>query len=135
MPIVYLSLGSNQGDRKVLLDSAIQVISQTIGEVEAVSSYIETEPLGFVSSSFFLNAAVRVRTNLSPIDLLYQLQHIERLLGRTKKSVNGVYYDRTMDIDILLYDELEVDLPNLRIPHPRMKERDFVMIPLREILE
>ena len=134
MPTTYLSLGSNLGDRKQLLHTAINEISERVGRVEAISSCIETEPIGFDSVHLFLNMAVRVRTELNPYELLKVLKQLERDLGRTRKSHDGVHYDRTIDIDILLYDNLEVNSEELQIPHPRMWERDFVMRPLKEIL-
>ncbi len=134
MPTTYLSLGSNLGDRRQLLHTAINEIAERVGRVEAISSCIETEPVGFDSVHLFLNMAVRVRTDLSPYELLKVLKQLERDLGRTRKSHDGVHYDRTIDIDILLYDSLEVNSDELQIPHPRMWERDFVMRPLKEIL-
>lgn len=134
MPTTYLSLGSNLGDRKQLLHSAINEIAERVGRVEAISSCIETEPVGFDSVHLFLNMAVRVTTGLNPYELLKVLKQLERDLGRTRKSHDGVHYDRTIDIDILLYDNLEVNSEELQIPHPRMWERDFVMRPLKEIL-
>ena len=134
MPTTYLSLGSNLGDRKQLLHSAINEIAERVGRVEAISSCIETEPVGFDSVHLFLNMAVRVRTELNPYELLKVLKQLERDLGRTRKSHDGFHYDRTIDIDILLYDNLEVNSEELQIPHPRMWERDFVMRPLKEIL-
>ena len=134
MPTTYLSLGSNLGDRRQLLHTAINEIAERVGRVEAISSCIETEPVGFDSVHLFLNMAVRVRTELSPYELLKVLKQLERDLGRTRKSHDGVHYDRTIDIDILLYDNLEVNSEELQIPHPRMWERDFVMRPLKEIL-
>lgn len=132
--LVYIALGSNQGDRRELLDTAIRHIQEEIGSVEQVSTYIETEPEGFVSVYLFLNAVLRLKTELTPEELLDKLQDIERRLGRTKKSHDGLHYDRTIDLDILLYDELSIDTPRLTIPHPRMYERDFVMRPLQEVL-
>ncbi len=134
MPTTYLSLGSNLGDRKQLLHTAINEIAERVGRVEAISSCIETEPVGFDSVHLFLNMAVRVRTELNPYELLKVLKQLECDLGRTRKSHDGVHYDRTIDIDILLYDNLEVNSEELQIPHPRMWERDFVMRPLKEIL-
>ena len=134
MPTTYLSLGSNLGDRRQLLHTAINEIAERVGQVEAISSCIETEPVGFDSVHLFLNMAVRVKTELSPYELLKVLKQLERDLGRTRKSHDGVHYDRTIDIDILLYDNLEVNSEELQIPHPRMWERDFVMRPLKEIL-
>lgn len=134
MPTTYLSLGSNLGDRKQLLHTAINEIAERVGQVEAISSCIETEPVGFDSVHLFLNMAVRVTTELNPYELLKVLKQLERDLGRTRKSHDGVHYDRTIDIDILLYDNLEVNSEELQIPHPHMWERDFVMRPLKEIL-
>ena len=134
MPTTYLSLGSNLGDRKQLLHTAINEIAERVGQVEAISSCIETEPVGFDSVHLFLNMAVRVTTELNPYELLKVLKQLERDLGRTRKSHDGVHYDRTIDIDILLYDNLKVNSEELQIPHPRMWERDFVMRPLKEIL-
>ena len=134
MPTTYLSLGSNLGDRKQLLHTAINEIAERVGRVEAISSCIETEPVGFDSVHLFLNMAVRVTTELNPYELLKVLKQLERDLGRTRKSHDGVHYDRTIDIDILLYNNLEINSEELQIPHPRMWERDFVMRPLKEIL-
>ena len=88
-----------------------------------------------VSENSFLNAAVRVVTALSPEELLQETQQIELFMGRTQKSNGGQYHDRVIDIDILLYDDLSLSTPTLTIPHPLMNERDFVLIPLKEILE
>ncbi|MGP1499288.1 MAG: 2-amino-4-hydroxy-6-hydroxymethyldihydropteridine diphosphokinase [Porphyromonas sp.] len=134
MPTTYLSLGSNLGDRKQLLHTAINEIAERVGRVEAISSCIETEPVGFDSVHLFLNMVVRVTTELNPYELLKVLKQLECDLGRTRKSHDGVHYDRTIDIDILLYDNLEINSEELQIPHPRMWERDFVMRPLKEIL-
>ncbi len=131
---LYLSLGSNLGDREDMLRRAITLIEERVGAVQRVSSFIETEPWGFESEHPFLNAAVMVRTTLSPIECLDATQQIERELGRKKKSKGGKYHDRPIDIDLLLYGDLKLSTPRLTIPHPHMYERDFVMIPLREIL-
>lgn len=131
---VYLALGANIGDRRTTMLRAIDRINELIGTVERQSVFYETEPWGFASPHRFLNACVRVSTTLSPRQLLAATQQIERVLGRMTKSADGVYHDRVIDIDILLYDDLRVDEPDLKIPHPLMTERDFVMIPLREIL-
>lgn len=131
---VYLSLGSNLGDRKYEIKRAVELIGERIGAVERVSSLYETEPWGFSSDNMFVNAAVCVSTQLTPRALLEATQAIERDMGRTAKSVNGQYHDRTIDIDILFYDNIKVDEPDLKIPHPLMNERDFVMKPLKEIL-
>lgn len=135
MHTVYLSLGTNLGDKEANINRAIEKINDSVGTVLRTSSFIETEPWGFDSSNTFLNAALCVETNLSPEQLLNATQLIEREMGRTHKSVNRVYHDRLIDIDILLYDDISISTPALTIPHPLMQERDFVMIPLREIIE
>lgn len=129
---VYLGLGSNLGDRHTLLLKAIELLAQHVGRLVRCSSFIETEPWGFASEHRFLNAVALFRTTLTPHELLTATQDIERQLGRREKS-NGTYHDRPIDIDILLYDDAVIDEPDLKIPHPRMQERDFVMRPLREI--
>lgn len=134
MHTIYLSLGTNLGDKEQNLLSAIKEIERRIGPVRAQSAFLSTEPWGFKSENTFLNAAVRVETELSPHALLRVTQQIERNMGRTQKSVDGQYHDRIIDIDILLYDNLHINTKKLTIPHPHMYERDFVLIPLREIL-
>ena len=131
---LYLSLGSNLGDRADMLRRAIALIDERIGTVQRVSSFIETEPWGFQSKHPFLNAACMVLTALSPQECLERTQQIERELGRKRKSRNGIYHDRPIDIDLLMYDDVKLSTPTLTLPHPRMQERDFVMIPLREIM-
>ena len=134
MHTIYLSLGTNLGDKEQNLLSAIKEIERRIGPVRAQSAFLSTEPWGFKSENTFLNAAVRVETELSPHALLRITQQIERDMGRTQKSVDGQYHDRIIDIDILLYDDLHINTKKLTIPHPHMYERDFVLTPLREIL-
>ena len=133
MHTVYLGLGSNLGEREQNLREAIRLIGDRVGQITRQSSFIETEPWGYESSNRYMNAAVRCETTKTPREVLLLTQQIERDLGRKTKSVSGGYADRTIDIDILLYDELTVDEPELKIPHPLMHQRDFVMIPLREI--
>ena len=135
MAIVYLSLGSNLGNRRRIVKDAIQMIGQKVGPVLRQSSLIETDPWGFESPNKFINACVCCHTVLSPRELLEATQQIEKVMGRTGKSTNGEYHDRIIDIDILLYNDVHIDEPDLKIPHPLMKERDFVMKPLSEILE
>ena len=131
---VYLSLGSNLGDREATMRSAIEMLNERAGTVDRQSSFIETEPWGFESANRFLNMCVRLLTALQPAELLEATKLIERELGRTQKSVDGQYHDRPIDIDILMYDDLQLSTPDLTLPHPHMQERDFVMLPLREIL-
>ena len=132
---VFFSLGSNIGNRKQLIREAIALLDERVGCVTRESSLIETAPWGFYSPNKFINACVCCETSLNPRQILAVTQNIEREMGRVGKSKNGEYHDRIIDIDILLYDDLTVNEPDLKIPHPHMKERDFVMGPLREILE
>lgn len=133
MPLVYLALGSNMGDRHRYLDEATALIVELVGQVVATSKRYETEPVGFVSSSLFVNAVLAVDTLLAPMALLTKTQEIERILGRQSKSVAGQYHDRPIDLDILLYADYRYDSPVLTIPHPRMCERRFVLEPLAEL--
>ena len=133
MTDVYIALGSNLGDRHTLLLHAIERMVLRVGQLVRCSSFFETEPVGFVSALPFLNAVALYRTTLTPEELLKTTQEIERELGRTAKSVNGHYEDRTIDLDILLYGNETIDTPELKIPHPRMQERPFVMQPLEEV--
>ena len=132
---LYISLGSNLGNKEEKLHRAIELINERIGSVLRTSSFIETEPWGFQSENTFLNAVCLVETELTPMQCLRETQKIERLLGRTQKSTDGKYHDRPIDLDLLLYDDLQVNEEDLVLPHPHMQERDFVMIPLREIME
>ena len=132
--MVYLGLGTNLGDKQKNMNDAIRMLENLVGEVEKVSSVIETEPEGFKSDNMFLNAVVKVRTALSPFEILDITQDVEKSLGRKEKSSNGIYHDRVIDIDILLYDDINISTPRLVIPHPRMAQREFVMTPLTEIL-
>ena len=143
MHTVYLSLGTNLGYRRRNIRRAIEKIGEQIGVVVRQSALYETEAWGFKSSHRFINAAICVETLLSPRELLEATQDIERQVGRshkTRKKAEGLpaegteYQDRLIDIDILLYDEIQVDEPDLQIPHPLMREREFVMQPLREIM-
>ena len=134
---VYLGLGSNLGNRRALLKRAVRLIGERVGEVTRQSTFIETEPWGFESANKFLNAVILCETDKTPREVLEATQQIERDMGRQKTvhrtSSHRTYTDRPIDIDILLYDDLTVDEPDLKIPHPLMEQRDFVMIPLREI--
>ena len=107
-------------------------ISQKVGEITCQSGIYVSKSWGFESENEFLNVVVLVETNLLPLDLFVKTQEIERELGRTAKTAKG-YADRLIDIDILLYDKEIIDTPELKIPHPLLTERDFVLIPLLEI--
>ena len=133
MATLYLSLGTNLGDRQKNLSLALELIGHEVGTVVSASDVIETEPWGFDSSNSFLNMAIKVDTPLKPLEVLHVTQEIERKLGRTQKSVNKEYHDRLSDIDILLYDDLVMNTPELTIPHPLMYQREFVMKPLAQI--
>lgn len=132
MSLVYLGLGTNLGDKERNLENAVTILSLEVGKILRQSSYYVSKPWGFDSANEFLNVVVLVETNLPPFDLLGKTQEIERKLGRTIKTSED-YADRLIDIDILLYDNLIIDQPTLKIPHPLMTERDFVLIPLSEI--
>ena len=133
MATLYLSLGTNLGDRQKNLTSAMALIGREIGTVVSASDVMETDPWGFDSANRFLNMAAKVQTDLQPLEVLHATQEIERKLGRSHKTQNGEYHDRLIDIDILLYDNLVMNTPELTIPHPHMYERDFVMKPLLQI--
>lgn len=133
MAIVYLGLGTNLGDKAANLHAAVHLISGKIGKVISLSSFYATAPWGFESENSFLNAAICVETSLSPLEVLHRTQKIERTLGRTHKSTGGIYHDRIIDIDLLLYNKEIIQTPELTLPHPLMLQRDFVMNPLVEI--
>lgn len=135
---VYISLGTNLGDKERNLRLALKHIEEQIGKVVSLSAFYATAPWGFTSDNSFLNAAACVETGLLPLDVLERTQSVERQLGRKQKSVNGAYKDRLIDIDLLLYDDWIVSdvSPSgarLTLPHPLMAERDFVLQPLAEI--
>ena len=130
---VILGLGTNLGERLANISTAVSLIGERVGEVLKCSSPFFSKPWGFESPNDFVNVVLACSTTLSPLKLLKVTQGIEKYMGRSLKS-DGGYHDRIIDIDILLYDDLHVDYPNLKIPHPLMKQRDFVMVPLQEIL-
>lgn len=133
MAEVYVGLGTNLGDKEQNLRDAVQKIEEQIGKVVSLSAFYVTAPWGFASENSFLNAAACVDTDLSPLEVLRETQLIERELGRTKKSVDGVYSDRLIDIDLLLYGDKILQDERLSLPHPLMAERKFVLEPLAEI--
>ena len=136
---VYFSLGTNQGDRRAQIDEALRRLDAAVGRpYEALSSIIETPSWGFAGLDF-LNCVVRYRTARRPETLLRICKRIERAMGRRETleyDAEGrrIYHDRPIDIDILLYGDERIDTPDLKIPHPLMRQRDFVMRPLEEIL-
>ncbi len=131
MAIVYLGIGSNLGDRKANIATAKMLLEKNNITIIQCSRIIETNPVGGPPSQpNFLNGVLKVETDLKPKDLLDRLKAIEQTLGRKVTVRNG---PRTIDLDILLYDQLQYQTPQLTIPHPRMLKRDFVMNPLKEI--
>jgi len=129
MATAYLSLGSNLSERKANIVSALKMVGQK-ARILKVSSLYETEPVGYKDQPWFLNCVCSVETGLSPQALLKFVKAIERKVGRKRSRRFG---PRLIDIDILLYDGLILDSPDLTIPHPRLPERAFVLVPLKEI--
>jgi 2-amino-4-hydroxy-6-hydroxymethyldihydropteridine diphosphokinase len=126
----YLSLGANRGDRVENIGKALGLLAQAGVEVRRVSSFYKTEPVGFRAQSWFVNCVAEVSTDLMPMQLLNAIKKIERSLGRRSGVPNG---PRPMDIDILLYENVTMHSSELTIPHERLTERKFVLIPLREL--
>ena len=133
MSVVYLSLGSNMGDREGILGLAIEEIGKRIGNVTKVSNKYETEPWGFISENKFLNMALEVKTELSPYEISERVHKIEDDLGRTRTNNATGYEDRVIDIDILMIDNIISEEKDLTLPHPKMHLREFVIFPLCEI--
>lgn len=134
MKLFLIALGSNIGERKSYIMNAIAELSIRAGEIEAVSSLYETHPEGFDSQHSFLNAAIALRSNLSPTEMIETTRNIEHALGSlTHRNLDGSYCDRTIDIDIIACDDIILQTEELTIPHPRMHLRRFVLDPLCEI--
>jgi 2-amino-4-hydroxy-6-hydroxymethyldihydropteridine diphosphokinase len=133
MPLanVYLSLGSNIGDRAANLQAAIAALPSAGIRVTQVSSIFETQPVDFLDQAWFLNCVVQGETRSQPLELLLSLRGIEATMGSKKDFPKG---PRLIDIDILLYGDDTIDLAELQVPHPRMLQRRFVLIPLAEII-
>ena len=132
--VIYFGIGTNLGNREENLRKAVELLHERVGECIACSSVYRSAPQGFVSENEFANIVAVCQTIHSPEEVLLITQQIEREMGRTEKSVNGVYHDRVIDIDLLQANEaIRRAGERLTLPHPRMQERDFVMIPLREV--
>lgn len=131
----YLAYGSNIGEKEENILNAYRMTEERVGRIVRRSAMMRSEPWGFKSDNGFVNSVACVETVLTPHQLLEATQSIERAMGRTEKSNGGVYHDRIIDIDILLYDDITLREPDLVIPHPLMRERDFVMKPLNEIIQ
>ena len=132
MPLAYVGLGSNLGDREATIHRALELLgAEEDIEVTAVSSLLETDPVGYEDQPRFLNGAAALRTELPARDLLERMFGVERELGRTRTGPR--FGPRTIDLDLLLYGQESIDEPGLRIPHPRLAERRFVLEPLAEL--
>lgn len=131
--IVYLALGANIGDKEKNIHLALENIDKRIGKLLALSAFYVTKAQGFDSDNLFINAACKIKTELSPLEVLEYTQVIERELGRKKKTIGGQYTDRLIDIDILFYDNQILEYSHLIIPHPHMQERDYVLKPMSDI--
>lgn len=130
MSFAYIALGSNLGDKEKNLRRALLLLTQQGVEVVRVSSFLSTEPYGVTDQPQFLNAVACVRTSLTPLALLDVLLATELAMGRVRLRHWG---ERNIDLDLLLYEDVVLDTPRLRLPHPDMQNRDFVLLPLAEI--
>ena len=127
----YLSLGTNAGEKLINLQKAVDLIGEEIGHIKSVSSVYKTKSWGFEGDDF-LNICIKLTTNLNPENLIKKVLEIEKQLGRVRKYSND-YEDRKIDIDILLFDNEIIFYNDLKVPHPKMLERKFVLVPLDEI--
>ena len=130
MSKVYLSLGSNKGNRSVLINKAIDEIEKKIGTIISRSSIYQSKSWGFDSNDFY-NLCLLIDTDIVPKSLLINLKKIEKSMGR--EDIDGSYSDRFIDIDILFYDNIIIDSEDLKIPHPKIEIRKFVLVPMLEI--
>ncbi len=128
--IVYLSAGSNMGDREAHLKGAVESLCKEGVDVVQVSPVYETEPWGISEQAWFLNLVIKAKTEMTPVELLSRLQAIEKACGRLRPYAGA---PRTLDLDVLLYDDLVLNEPSLQVPHPRMALRRFVLVPLAQI--
>jgi len=133
METAFLLLGGNIGDRETVIRNAISQIESTVGTVDLVSSFYETEPWGMLDAENFLNIALKITTKLSSTELLDALLKIEEQSGRKRNQNSIKYQSRPIDIDILFYGEAVVQTTQLTIPHPKLHDRRFVLVPLCEI--
>lgn len=134
MATAYINLGSNIGDRRSTIERAVAAIEADLGVSARRSQWVESEPCGFDSPNRFVNLGIAVDIDLEPIELLRRLQSVEKSIDPSShRDAEGRYIDRVIDIDLIAVDHLVVDTPELTLPHPRMKERPFVMGPLLEL--
>ena len=132
MSKVYLSIGSNKGNRSVLINKAIDEIEKKIGTIISRSGIYQSKSWGFDSNDFY-NLSLLIDTDIEPKSLLINLKKIEKSMGR--EDIDGSYSDRFIDIDILFYDNIIIDLEDLKIPHPKIEIRKFVLVPMLEIAD
>ena len=132
MSKVYLSIGSNKGNRSVLINKAIDEIEKKIGTIISRSSIYQSKSWGFDSNDFY-NLSLLIDTDIEPKSLLINLKKIEKSMGR--EDIDGSYSDRFIDIDILFYDNIIIDSEDLKIPHPKIEIRKFVLVPMLEIAD
>ena len=132
MVTAYLGVGTNIGNKRGNLITAAALLAERVGDVLALSTIYETEPWGFDSENTFLNAVIVLQTSLTPFELLDATRLIEIELGRVEKS-DGTYHDRTIDIDLLMVDDMILHTDHLTLPHPLLHKRAFVMEPLAEV--
>ena len=130
---LFLSIGTNLGNRQLNIDTALNLVGERIGTVLKKSSIIETEPWGFSSENLFYNIAVKVETELQISQILFETKRIEQEMGRTSKSVSEDFCDRIIDLDLIFFDNLVLTTQDLCLPHPKMTERLFVLQPMAEI--
>ena len=134
MATAYINLGSNIGDRRSTIERAVAAIEADLGVSARRSQWVESEPWGFDSPNRLVNLGIAGDTDLEPIELLRRLQAVEKSIDPSShRAAEGRYIDRVIDIDLIAVDHLVVDTPELTLPHPRMKERPFVMGPLLEL--
>jgi 2-amino-4-hydroxy-6-hydroxymethyldihydropteridine diphosphokinase len=130
----FVALGANLGDPRAQIERALELLAAQEGvEVVAVSSLLETDPVGYEDQPRFLNGAVELETRLAPGELLAALLDLERAFGRNRSAAVPAQGPRTLDLDLLLYDDREIAEPGLEVPHPRLHERGFVLEPLAEL--
>lgn len=130
----YINIGSNLGNRRLNLSRAIAAVERRYGYFE-ISKLVESEPWGFDSTNLFLNVAMMFETDDEPLDVLHELQAIERALSpESHRNPDGTYADRIIDIDIMAIENVEIDTPELKVPHPHLFDRPFFINPLKELL-
>lgn len=133
MKSVFLNIGSNLGDRRLNLSRAVAGLERVFGPFEA-SHVVETPAWGYESDHPYLNIGMRVESDLEPLELLAAVKEVEnRISSRSHRDSAGGYADREIDIDIIAIDQEEIDLPELKVPHPLMQEREFVLVPMQEL--